>query len=91
MSGRGWTRGRERAAAGRMRALLSLPIAALAACAPRPGPAAPLEAGAPRPEGAPEQAVELGRVHWERDHDAAFARAARESKPVLLLFQEVPG
>lgn len=35
--------------------------------------------------------VELGRVRWERDHDAGFAEARRASKPAVLLFQEVPG
>ena len=35
--------------------------------------------------------VELGRVSWGRDHDAALARAKRERKPVFCLFQEVPG
>ena len=36
-------------------------------------------------------AAELGLVAWERDHDQAFARARSEEKPVLLLFQEIPG
>lgn len=35
--------------------------------------------------------VELGRVAWQRDHDAAFAAARASGKPVLLFFQEVPG
>lgn len=35
--------------------------------------------------------VELGAVAWERDHDAAFARARTSGRPVLLLFQEIPG
>jgi len=35
--------------------------------------------------------VELGRVDWLRDHDAAFEQARRTEKPVLLLFQEIPG
>ena len=34
---------------------------------------------------------ELGRVRWLRDFDAAKKRAKKERKPVLLLFQEVPG
>ena len=38
---------------------------------------------APRPE--------LGKVGWIRDHDAGFAKAKAEDKPVFLLFQEVPG
>lgn len=38
-----------------------------------------------------ETPVELGKVKWMRDHDAAFAKAKKADKPVLLLFQEVPG
>ncbi len=34
---------------------------------------------------------ELGRVKWDRDLDAALATSAESGKPVLLLFQEVPG
>ena len=34
---------------------------------------------------------ELGDVAWLRDHDLALASAAEQGKPVLLLFQEVPG
>lgn len=34
---------------------------------------------------------ELGDVAWLRDHDTALALAAEQGKPVLLLFQEVPG
>ena len=34
---------------------------------------------------------ELGEVAWLRDHDLALASAAEQGKPVLLLFQEVPG
>lgn len=34
---------------------------------------------------------ELGEVKWLRDHDRALALAAEQEKPVLLLFQEVPG
>ena len=34
---------------------------------------------------------ELGLVNWERDFDAALARAEREKKPVFLLFSELPG
>jgi copper chaperone CopZ len=34
---------------------------------------------------------ELGMVHWYRDYDQALAQAAKASKPVFLLFQEVPG
>jgi len=45
-------------------------------------------AGATLPGDGP---VELGRVDWLRDHDQAFAEARRTGKPVLLLFQEIPG
>jgi len=38
-----------------------------------------------------ENPVELGRVAWGRDHDAAFAAARERETPVLILFQEVPG
>src|SRR3954466_12178247 len=34
---------------------------------------------------------ELGDVMWLRDYDRALALAAEQGKPVLLLFQEVPG
>lgn len=37
------------------------------------------------------QPVELGRVAWQRDFKAGLAAAARLERPVLLLFQEVPG
>ena len=37
------------------------------------------------------QAEELGRVAWGRDLDAAKAKSAETGKPILLLFQEVPG
>lgn len=35
--------------------------------------------------------VELGAVHWLRDLDAGTAEAERTGKPMLILFQEVPG
>lgn len=35
--------------------------------------------------------VELGKVDWKTDHDAALALSAKTGKPVFLLFQEVPG
>ncbi|WP_449470102.1 VPGUxxT family thioredoxin-like (seleno)protein, type 2 [Sphingobium chungangianum] len=34
---------------------------------------------------------ELGEVAWLRDYDRGLALAAEQRKPVLLLFQEVPG
>ena len=38
-----------------------------------------------------EQRTELGKVSWLRDYDEALAESARTNKPVLILFQEVPG
>jgi hypothetical protein len=38
-----------------------------------------------------EQPVELGQVKWRRDFEAGLAEAKRTGRPVLLLFQEVPG
>jgi hypothetical protein len=43
---------------------------------------------APRAAAAPP---ELGLVRWERDLDAALARARTDGRPVLVLFDEVPG
>ncbi|MDX1462928.1 MAG: thioredoxin family protein, partial [Marinirhabdus sp.] len=37
------------------------------------------------------QDEELGTVAWYRDYDAALALSAKENKPVLIFFQEVPG
>jgi hypothetical protein len=34
---------------------------------------------------------ELGEVAWLRDHDRGVAVAAEQGKPILLLFQEIPG
>ncbi len=38
-----------------------------------------------------EDAPELGRVHWGRNFDQALAQARTSKKPVLVLFQEIPG
>lgn len=35
--------------------------------------------------------VELGRIGWRRDYDDAAARAAEVGRPLLVLFDEVPG
>ncbi len=35
--------------------------------------------------------VETGDVRWLRDPDQAKLQAARAEKPVLMLFQEIPG
>jgi hypothetical protein len=39
----------------------------------------------------PSNPVELGRVKWHRDFEAAARQARETGKPILLLFQEVPG
>lgn len=38
-----------------------------------------------------DQDEELGKVSWYRDFDTAIALSKKENKPVLILFQEVPG
>lgn len=38
-----------------------------------------------------ENPVELGRVIWHRELDVALEQARTRQKPVLLLFQEIPG
>ena len=37
------------------------------------------------------QAVEVGDVGWGRDLEAALVETAESGKPILVLFQEVPG
>ena len=39
----------------------------------------------------PKQPTELGDIHWVRDIDEGVARSKKEKKPMLVLFQEVPG
>lgn len=51
----------------------------LAACAAAPGSA----------QDAPP--TEFGAIAWQRDFAAAKAASQRTGKPILLLFQEVPG
>jgi hypothetical protein len=41
--------------------------------------------------GQPKTHVELGRVKWLRDFDAAKAAARKTGKPIMILFDEVPG
>ena len=43
------------------------------------------------PEKSELQPRELGRIKWMRGFDIAARRAEREGKPLLVLFQEVPG
>jgi len=35
--------------------------------------------------------VELGSVHWLRSYDEAVQKSKAEAKPILILFQEIPG
>jgi hypothetical protein len=35
--------------------------------------------------------VELGNVHWLRSYDDAIQKSKAESRPILILFQEIPG
>lgn len=37
------------------------------------------------------QSEELGKVSWYRNYDTALKLAQKEDKPILILFQEVPG
>ena len=39
----------------------------------------------------PQQEEELGLVHWSRSYEESKIIAAREDKPLFILFQEVPG
>ena len=38
-----------------------------------------------------DQDTELGKVSWYRDYNQAVALAVEQDKPILILFQEVPG
>jgi len=38
-----------------------------------------------------ETPVELGTINWSRNFDEAIARSKADDKPILILFQEVPG
>ncbi len=38
-----------------------------------------------------QQPIELGKVHWIRSYEKARALARASNKPLLILFQEVPG
>ena len=40
---------------------------------------------------ADEPPIEFGAVAWGRELEPALAAASKAEKPVLLLFQEVPG
>ena len=51
----------------------------------------PPKAPSPTPQIIDPQPVELGKVQWLRNMDEARERAQAEQKPILILFQEVPG
>ncbi len=56
--------------------------------------ATPMQEGAvisSNKEPANEYPTELGQVHWGRDFKGALAEGERTGKPILVLFQEVPG
>ncbi|MEM1107904.1 MAG: VPGUxxT family thioredoxin-like (seleno)protein, type 2 [Planctomycetota bacterium] len=57
----------------------------------RDQPQALAEAGVEVSPAAADNPIEVGYVTWGRDLDAAYARSAASGKPVLVLFQEVPG
>ncbi len=67
--------------------LLRLPAGFLLALSCILGPIFPAYSS----ESPPDQPVEVGLVHWQRDFKAALAHSADTGKPVFLLFQEVPG
>jgi hypothetical protein len=49
-------------------------------------------AGIPAPSAAePAAPAELGRVAWTRNYDEALQAARASKKPMLVLFDEVPG
>lgn len=39
----------------------------------------------------PSQPIELGNVQWLRSYDEAIQKSKSQGKPILILFQEVPG
>lgn len=43
------------------------------------------------PPGMAQNPVELGKVAWHRGFDKTLEEARRVDKPMLVLFQEVPG
>jgi hypothetical protein len=47
--------------------------------------------GTALPAATERQAVETGTVEWGRDFEGALEESERSGKPVLVLFQEVPG
>jgi len=57
-----------------------------------PAPPTGMQTPAPSPgASALRQPRELGAVQWQRRVEPALDEAKRSNKPLLLLFQEVPG
>ena len=64
-------------------------VCLLAACMLMDHSASPIHAAEP---GAKlRSAKELGKVRWWRDYPSAMAEAKKTKKPLLILFDEVPG
>jgi len=38
-----------------------------------------------------EEKIETGKVKWQRDYAESLKQAKEKNKPILILFQEVPG
>ena len=74
-----------------MKRILGIAIASvfLASCASQQ-PAEQYGETSPR-LGVENQVEELGQVHWGRSLEEAKAQSAESGKPILVLFQEVPG
>lgn len=70
-------------------ALAILIVAAVLAAQVFAKPAPQDKAGSGRKQ--VQQPVELGDVQWLRDLDTAVSNSKKESKPIAILFQEVPG
>ena len=49
------------------------------------------ESTTPHPDPAKGQPIEIGKVRWNRDFDAAQTQSKSSGKPMFVLFQEVPG
>lgn len=69
--------------------LLSVAAVSLSACSPQEE--AHSGAATTKATQETEDQVELGKVHWMRDLEAAKALSAKSGKPVFIQFQEVPG
>lgn len=77
-------------------ALFLLPALLLTGCGQSPMSVANQQIKQPKQGSTAETAtpttqVETGRVNWLRNLDEAKAKAKEADKPILLLFQEIPG